>query len=134
MYPMHPDDADFTPSSAAEIDRAHARSGCDPDADKCRCRGHGWVGSERDAHYTCLYHFADQPHPEDYREEEAEAYCVRCENSGSLYVEGFDGLLHLVDCECRLSPEDCPERIQARQAAADADRFYSGPSGRRKHL
>ena len=69
MYPMHPDDADFTPSSAAEIDRAFAVSGCDPEADKCRCRGHGWVGSERDSHYTCPYHFKGQAHPESYHEE-----------------------------------------------------------------
>lgn len=66
MYPMHPEDADFTYSTPAEIDRAHARSGCDPDADKCRCGGRGWVGSERDSHYTCLYHFKGQTHPEDY--------------------------------------------------------------------
>jgi hypothetical protein len=129
MYPMHPEDADFTYSTPAEIDRAHARSGCDRDADKCRCGGSGWVGSERDALYTCLFHFTGQPAEPEEEQPEAEAFCVRCENSGSLYVEGFDGLLHLVDCECRLSPEDCPERIQARQAAADADRFYSGPSG-----
>jgi hypothetical protein len=127
MYPMHPEDADFTPSTDAEIDLAFARSGCDPDPAKCVCRGRGWICSERDALYTCLVHFTGQPaEPE---EEQPQEFCPTCEGSGSLYVESWDGLLHEVDCECRLGPEHCPEYIQARQVASDAERFFSGPSG-----
>jgi hypothetical protein len=74
MYPMHPEDADFTYSTPAEIDRAHARSGCDRDADKCRCGGSGWVGSERDALYTCLFHFTGQPAEPEEEQPEAEAF------------------------------------------------------------
>ena len=75
MYPMHPEDADFTYSSEAEIDRAFARSGCDPDAAKCVCRGSGWIASERDALYTCLIHFTGQPaEPEEEQQEPLTQY------------------------------------------------------------
>lgn len=118
MYPMHPDDADFTYSTDAEIDRAFARSGCDPDPAKCVCRGGGWVRSERDALYTCLAHYTGQPDPESYYYESVEdevraeleadrvaaLNCKVCEDAGWLYVEGIDGLLHSVECECRALP------------------------------
>lgn len=121
MYPMHPDDRDYAYSTDAEIDRAFARSGCDPDPAKCVCRGSGWIGSERDAHYTCLRHFADQPHPESYDpydymtpaeiEAELEAdrlaavNCKECGDSGWVYAEGSDGLLHSLVCACRAEEE-----------------------------
>ncbi len=100
MYPMHPEDADFTYSSAVEIDRAHARSGCDPDPAKCVCRGRGWIGSERDSHYTCLAHYTGQTHPEmydpydDMTPEELEAERKRiAEDYPERYSSGTDDSL-----------------------------------------
>jgi hypothetical protein len=100
MYPMHPEDADFDYSTDAEIDRAHAVSGCDPDPTKCRCGGRGWVSSERDSQYECPYHYVGQsPFYEDYADDE--------------YDDGGEEA----------------ERIHDRQVAQDAERFYADDSG-----
>lgn len=43
----------------------------DPDADKCRCKGHGYALSEVDTWHACPYHHkAGQKHPEDERTQE----------------------------------------------------------------
>jgi hypothetical protein len=34
-------------------------------AERCRCRGKGWILSEVDTWHECPDHFAGQPHPED---------------------------------------------------------------------
>lgn len=38
-------------------------------ADRCRCRGKGWILSEVDTLHKCPDHYDGQPHPEDDEED-----------------------------------------------------------------